>query len=108
MAICVAISERSAFAELRMARIDFFLGRSNQLIEQIVRFDSESLAAADPDVGAGLVFFGQFVAQFGGATRREHDHLVGEMRVVARCLPVPQVRAALRSRCSAPRTGGHR
>ena len=82
MAICVAMPRRSRLAQLRMARVDFFLGRSDQLVEQIVRLHAETFAAADFDVGARLVLFAEVVAEFGGAARSQRHHLVGKMRVV--------------------------
>src|SRR5258708_22238297 len=65
-----------------MAGVDFILGREDELIEQVVGFDAEAFAARDLDVGTRLVFVAERVAEFGGAARRERDHLVGEMGVV--------------------------
>src|SRR5579863_6912601 len=65
-----------------MARIHFFLGRGNQSVNQVVGFYAKTFAAGDFDVGAGLVFFAQCVAEFGGAARGERDHLIRKMRVV--------------------------
>src|SRR5579863_7425814 len=65
-----------------MARIHFFLGRGNQSVNQVVGFYAKAFAAGDFDVGAGLVFFAQCVAEFGGAARGERDHLVRKMGVV--------------------------
>src|ERR1700739_3065273 len=65
-----------------MARIDFFLGRSDELIEQVVSLYTESLAAADFNIGSGLVLLAERVAEFGGAARGKRDHLVRKMRVV--------------------------
>ena len=77
-------------AQLRMARVDFLLRRGDELIEQIVGLHAETLAAADFDVGARLVFFAQVVAEFGGAARGQRDHLVGKMRVVVGGLAVAE------------------
>src|SRR5258708_18854971 len=66
-----------------MAGVDFILGRDDELIEQVVGFDAEAFAARDLDVGTRLVFFAERVAEFGGTARRERDHLVRKMGVVA-------------------------
>ena len=90
MAICVAICWRSCLAELRMTRVDFFFRRGDQLVEQIVGLHAKSLAPADLDVGARLVFVAKLVAKFRGTARGQRDHLVGKMRVVIGCFSVAQ------------------
>ena len=82
MAIWVAIPRRSCVAQLRVPGIDFRLGRLDQAVEQVICFHAEAFASRNLDVGPGLVLFGKLVAEFGGAARRERDHLVGKVRVV--------------------------
>ena len=75
---------------VRDAAIDFRLRRRDQPIEQVVGLHAEAFASRDFDVGASLVFLRKLVTKFGGAARRERDHLVGEMRVVVGGLVVAQ------------------
>ncbi len=64
-----------------MAGVDFFAGGGDEGVEQVIGFYAETFAAGNLDPGAGFFFFAELVAEFGGATRREGDHLVREMRV---------------------------
>jgi hypothetical protein len=43
--------------ELGMARVDFCFGRGDELIEQVVGFYAETLAAADFDERPRLILF---------------------------------------------------
>ena len=63
-----------------MAGIDFFFRRSDELIEQVVRFDAKALAPADPDEGSRLVFLAQVVAELGRAAGSQRHHAVGKVR----------------------------
>src|ERR1700719_4547207 len=74
-----------------MTRIDFLLGRQNELIEQIVGFHSKTLTPADADERSRLVFFAQVVAELGRAARSQHDHPVGEVREVVGSFSVTQI-----------------
>ncbi len=68
--------------------VDLGLRGGDELVDQVVGLDAEALAAADFDVGLLLVFFGDVVAEFDGAARRERDHLVAEVGVVVGLLGV--------------------
>ena len=71
-----------------MARINFFFCRSNQRVDQIIGLYPETLAARNLDVGTRLVLVRQLIAQIGGATWRERNHLIRKMRVVISLLVV--------------------
>ena len=73
-----------------MAAVHLVLRRGDQPVKQIVGLHSKSLAAGDFDVGAALVFVRKLIAQFGGAARRERDHLVGKMGVVVGLLVISE------------------
>ena len=96
------------FVAARLARVHFGSRGGNQLVDQVVGLDAEALAAADFDVRPAAILFGNVVAKFHRAARRERDHLVAEVRVVIglrRCSPC---RAAPGSRWPADRPGAHR
>ena len=65
-----------------MAGVDFGFCGGDELVEEVVGFDAEALAAADFDVRFAAVFVADGVAEFDGASRGEGDHLVGEVGVV--------------------------
>ena len=74
-----------------MARIYFLFCRRDQLVEQIIRLNSESLSPANSDEGLRLVFFAQAIAKLGRAAWSQHDHSVREVREMVGSFPVPQI-----------------
>ncbi len=68
--------------DLGVAGVYFGFGCGDELVEEVVGFDAEALAAADFDVGLGAVFVADGVAEVDGAAGREGDHLVAEVGVV--------------------------
>src|SRR6516225_8870541 len=62
------------------------LRRCDQPVDQVVGLHAEALAPGDLNVGTSFVVFRQLIAEFGGTTRGERDHLVRKMRVVVRRL----------------------
>ena len=44
------------FVAAGLTRVDFGTGGGDELVDEVVGFDAEALAAADFDVGAGEVF----------------------------------------------------
>ncbi len=69
------------FVASRLARVYFGTGRRDELVDQVVGLDTETLASADLDVGPGQVLVGNVVAQFDGAARSERYHFVAEMDI---------------------------
>src|SRR2546427_10803296 len=64
--------------------------RRNECVNQIVGLHAETLAARDFNVGSRLVFLGKLISQLGGATRRERNHLIGEVSVMICLLRVAE------------------
>src|ERR1700731_408150 len=73
-----------------MSRINLSLRGTDQRVDQVVRFNAESLTARDLDVGTSLVFLAEPVAEFGGTARSHRHHLVREMSVVLGCFTMTQ------------------
>src|SRR5215467_9954305 len=67
------------FAHFRMPLLGFAQSRLFQLVHQVVRFYTKSLAAAHVHKGALGIFWRKFITQFRGAARGQHDEGVGQM-----------------------------
>src|SRR5207245_11361324 len=76
--------------QLMMAGVDFLCSRRNEFVNQIVGLYAETLAPRDFDVGSRLVFLRKLISQLGGSTRRERNHLIGEVSVMICLLRVAQ------------------
>src|SRR5207247_4519331 len=59
-------------------------------VDQIIGLHPEALAPRDFDVGSRLVFLRKLISQLGGATRRERNHLIGEVSVMICLLRVAE------------------
>src|SRR5208337_359005 len=73
-----------------MTPIHLFASRGDERIQKIVGLNAKPFAPGNLDPWPRLIFFAQGVAKFGGTTRRQRDHLIGEMRITIGSFVVAQ------------------